>query len=134
MNWHRLPISAIVLTYNEELNLPACLESLQGWVSEVYAVGSGSTEGTAQIAPPYSTKLVTHPWRNYATQFNWTLDNLPLPGEWVLRLDADETVTPELVEELRLRLPCLPSTVTGLYVKRRVYFMGRWMRHGGSIP
>jgi len=129
-----LSISTIILTYNEESNLAICLESLAEWVKEIYVVDSGSTDNTLEIAARYGAKPVHHPWETYAKQFNWALDELPLDGEWVMRMDADERVMPELRDELLARLPSVPSDVTGLYLKRRVYFMGRWIRHGGYYP
>ena len=129
-----LSISTIILTYNEEANLEACLKSLTGWVQEIFVVDSGSTDSTLEIAARYGAKAVYHPWETYAAQFNWALDELPLEGEWVMRMDADERVMPELRDELLVKLPSLPADVTGLYLKRRVYFMGRWIRHGGYYP
>lgn len=127
-------ISVLVLTHNEEVNLPALFESVQGWVMAVYVVDSGSTDRTVEIAGSYGAIVKYHPWRTYADQFNWGLDNMPISTEWVLRLDADERVTPELAEELQRTLPGLLPDVTGMYVKYRNYFLGRWIRHGGIYP
>jgi len=127
-------LSVIILTYNEEVNLPACLESLKGLDCEIFVVDSGSTDRTVEIARSYGAHVVEHPFETQARQLNWALQHLPLKGEWVLRLDADERLTPELKDELSSTLPTLKSEVTGLYVKRRVYFLGRWIRHGGYYP
>jgi glycosyltransferase involved in cell wall biosynthesis len=129
-----LSISTIILTYNETANLAICLESLTGWVEEIFVVDSGSTDNTLEIAARYGAKAVHHPWKTYAKQFNWALDELPMTGEWVMRMDADERVMPDLRDELLAKLPNLSTDVTGLYLKRRVYFMGRWIRHGGYYP
>jgi len=127
-------LSVIILTYNEELNLPACLESLKGLDCEIFVVDSGSTDRTVGIARSYGAHVVEHRYETYARQVNWALEHLPLGGEWILRMDADERLTPELKEELMSRLPTLDPEITGLYVKRRVYFLGRWIRHGGYYP
>jgi glycosyltransferase involved in cell wall biosynthesis len=127
-------LSVIILTYNEEVNLPACLESLKGLDCEIFVVDSGSTDRTIEIARSYGAHVVEHPFETQARQLNWALQHLPLKGEWVLRLDADERLTPELKDELSSTLPTLESEITGLYVKRRVYFLGRWIRHGGYYP
>ncbi len=127
-------ISVLVLTYNEEANLSYLLESLVGWVSGIFIVDSGSTDRTLDIARRYGAHIVYHPWETYAEQFNWGLQHLPFDTDWVMRMDADELVTPELAQELMEKLPKLQTHVTGLYVKRRVYFMGRWIRHGSYYP
>lgn len=134
MSGSRLPISVIILTYNEEANIAACLQSVAGWAAEVFVVDSGSTDCTVELASSYGAHVQYHPWQTYSNQFNWALDNLALSTPWVMRLDADETVTPELARELAEKLQGLPDDVHGIYIKRRVYFMGRWIRHGGYYP
>jgi len=127
-------ISVIILTYNEEQNLQNCLESVKDLSDSIFVVDSFSTDRTLEIAKHYTDKLYQHPFENQALQFNWALDNLPLRTAWILRLDADERLTPELSHELREKLPAIPEDITGLYVKRKVYFMGRWIKHGGYYP
>jgi glycosyltransferase involved in cell wall biosynthesis len=127
-------LSLIVLTYNEEVNLGQCLESVAGLAGQIFVVDSFSTDGTVEVAGRFGAHLVQRPFINQAEQFNWALDNLPLKTPWILRLDADEYLTPELKEELQAKLPRLPHEVTGLYVKRRFIFMGRWIRHGAYYP
>ncbi|MBI4525323.1 MAG: glycosyltransferase family 2 protein, partial [Deltaproteobacteria bacterium] len=94
-------LSVIILTYNEEHNLPDCLESLKGLESELFVVDSGSTDRTREIAEQYGAKVFQHSFENYAAQRNWTQQNLPIRGEWLLHLDADERLTPELVTEIQ---------------------------------
>jgi glycosyltransferase involved in cell wall biosynthesis len=127
-------LSVIILTRDEEANLPAALSSLQGLSPEVFVVDSGSTDRTLAIARAAGCQVVEHRWETYATQMNLALDQLAITTPWVMRLDADERLTPELAQELADRLPALPDDVTGLLVKRRVYFWGRWIRHGGYYP
>ena len=127
-------ISVIILTYNEEPNLPFCLESVKLLDCEVFVLDSGSTDRTKEIATTAGAQVVVHKFETQAQQLNWGLENLPFQGKWILRLDADERVTPELAQELSSDLMGLSTEVTGLYLKRRVYFMGRWMRHGGYYP
>ncbi len=78
--------------------------------------------------------MFQHAFVTQAQQFQWALDNLPIDAEWVMRLDADETLTPELAEEIGRRLPELPPDVTGVNLKRRHIFLGRWIKHGGRYP
>src|SRR5579883_345729 len=94
-------LSVIVLTRDEELNLPFCLDSLRSLYCEVFVVDSGSTDRTVAIAREFGAHVVQHPFENQARQMNWALDNLPLRGAWTMRIDADERLTPELAAELR---------------------------------
>lgn len=130
----KVDCSVIVLTHNEEANITFLLESVTPWAAEVFIVDSGSTDATLEIAARYGAKIYHHAWKTYADQFNWALDNLPVATEWVMRMDADEYVTAELADEIRATLPRLGKDVTGLYIKRRVYFMGRWIRRGSYYP
>jgi len=94
-------LTVIVLTYNEELHLARCLESVRTLASEIVVVDSFSTDKTQEIARTFGAKVTTHEFKNQADQFNWALDNVSLAGEWVLRLDADEYLLPELAEEIK---------------------------------
>lgn len=134
MKSQRLPISVIVLTFNEAENLKTCLDSVAGWASQICIIDSGSTDSTVEIAGRYTDCVLFHPFESWGVQMNWALASSRLENEWVLRLDADEFVLPELRDELCAKLPQLPQEVTALYCKRRVYFMGRWIRHGGYYP
>lgn len=131
------PLSVIILTYNEEDNLPACLESLKGLDCEIFVVDSGSTDRTCEIASKYGAKVVEHAFQTHAQQWKWALDALSVPTEWILALDADQRLTSELETELR-RLFTVENfrlaVVDGFYVKRRQVFQGRWIRHGGYYP
>ena len=104
------------------------------WAECIFVVDSGSTDKTIDIASSFTDQVIYHPFTNQAEQFNWALDNLPIETEWVFRLDADEFLTPDLIEEIRTVLPRTPGNVTGLIMKRRVYFKGRWIKHGGYYP
>lgn len=130
-----IPLSAIILSYNDELLLRAALESVAGWIGEIFVVDSGSTDRTLEIAREFTDSFVNHPFENYAAQRNWAQDNLPLQYEWVLHLDADERVTPELRHSLELFFASSQhKTVDGLLAARRTVFMGRWIKHGGHYP
>ena len=129
-----MSISVIILTYNEEKHIERAIKSILYFANEIFIVDSYSTDGTVEIAESLGAKVYKNKWINYATQFNWALENLPIKTEWVMRLDADEIVTPELAKEIKERLPSLEKDITGIYVKRRIYFMGRWIKHGGIYP
>jgi glycosyltransferase involved in cell wall biosynthesis len=127
-------ISVVVLTYNEEANLSTTLKSVEPLDVDIFVVDSGSTDSTREIARSAGAHEYTHPFENYARQLNWALNNLPIRTPWVMRLDADERLTPELARELAAVLPTLTEDVTGLELNRRVYFWGRWIRHGAYYP
>lgn len=127
-------LSIVILTKDEEANLPFALESISGLDADIYVVDSGSADRTAALAEAAGCTVIPHEFTTHSQQVNWALDNLPLKTDWVMRLDADERLTPELAAELRDTLPQLSADVTGLMVKRRVYFWGRWIRHGGYYP
>ncbi len=128
-----LPLSAIVLTYNEEANIEECLQSLAGRVDEIFVVDSGSTDGTLAIARRYTSHIAEHPFRNWADQFNWAADTLPLKHQWIMRLDADERMTPDAWRELGDLWPNLGEDASGIAIMKEFYFMGRVMRHGGHF-
>jgi len=100
---------------------------------EIFVVDSFSIDKTLEIAGQYGAKVVQHLFENQAQQFNWAIDNLDIKNEWILRLDADEYLTEELKEEIKKEISS-STEVNGYFIKRRVYFMGRWMKHGGYYP
>ncbi len=128
------PVTAVVLTLNEELNLPACLDSLGGLCKQTFVVDSGSTDRTAEIAQRFGAQVIQHPFETHAKQWNWAFQRLPITGEWVLALDADQRVTPELKDEILHALPETPDEVAGYYLPRKQFFRGRWIRWGGYWP
>lgn len=126
--------AAIVLTKDEAPNLPHCLKSLAGIPAEVYVVDSGSKDETLEIARAMGAHVLSNPWKNYSSQFNWALDNIKSSAPWILRIDADELLSPELRLALVRDLPKLAPDISGILVRLRIYFLGRWMRHGGMYP
>lgn len=134
MKQGQLSITAIILTYNEEANLGKCLKSVAGLVNEIIVVDSGSTDTTKRIAETFGAKFVVHTFKNQAEQFNWALANTNPQGEWIMRLDADEELLPELKKEIAEKLPALEAGTNGVVLRRRTYFLGKWMRHGGIYP
>ncbi|GAB3508337.1 glycosyltransferase family 2 protein [Spirosoma knui] len=127
-------ISVILLTHNEEKHIKRCLQSLQLFTDKIFIVDSFSTDQTVAIARSMGAIVVQNPWVNYAKQFNFGIANNPFQTTWLMRMDADEYVMPELANEIRERLSTLPAEVSGVYVKRRVLFFNRWMRNGGYYP
>lgn len=125
-------LSVVILTYNEEANVGRCLTSLEPLQAPIFVVDSGSTDSTVAIARGAGCIVAAHPFETHAQQWAWALEHLPLETDWVLALDADQALTPELAAELRGLDP--EPALEGLYVKRRQVFRGRWIRHGTYYP
>lgn len=126
-----LDITAIILTYNEELHIHRCLENVNQFAKKVYVIDSFSTDNTVVIAESMGATVVQHKWPgNQAAQFNWALENIVINTEWILRLDADEYLLPELIEELKEKVSTLEPDITGITFKRRHIFLDRWMKRG----
>ena len=126
-----LDISAIILTFNEEMHIKRCLDNISSIVKEIFIIDSYSTDRTLEIVKEYdNVTVLQNKWVNYATQFNWGLKTAPIKTNWVLRLDADELLLPELIEELEQKIPILEEDVTGITLKRRHIFLGKWMKRG----
>lgn len=129
-----MTLTVVILTKNEERHIERALASVAGIAQRCVIVDSGSTDRTMELARAAGAEVLENPWVNYATQFNWALDHLPEDTEWVLRLDADEVITPPLAQEIAQKLPALGGDFAGVYVSRRMHFLGRAIRWGGVFP
>lgn len=129
-----MKLVTIILTLNEAQHLGRCIASLNGIDTEIVVVDCFSTDATLDIARNHGAKVIQHPWVNHATQFNWALKQLNTDTDWVLRIDADEVLTPELVAEIRANLLGIGSDIDGIYCSRRMTFQGCLIRHGGVFP
>jgi glycosyltransferase involved in cell wall biosynthesis len=129
-----MQFAIIILTKDESKNLPICLRSLEILDAEVFVVDSGSTDSTLEIARQAGCRIFTNEWVNHAHQLNWAIKNLPISAPWTMRIDADERLTPELAAEILQTLPLASPEIVAYQVRRRVFFMGRWIRHGGYYP
>lgn len=127
-------LSVVVLTLNEERNLPACIQSLEELDAEIFVVDSGSVDDTVRIAKEAGGHVCHHEFENYAAQRNWAFENLPIKTPWTLCLDADERLTPELRREIIERISVPDGGPDGYMMKRRTYFLGKWIRYGGQYP
>jgi glycosyltransferase involved in cell wall biosynthesis len=129
-------VSVVVLTFNEERNLSACLSSVVDLASDIFVVDSGSTDRTTAIGSEFGAQVVTHQFESHAKQWQWALSTLPVRTTWVLALDADQSLTPELRASITQRLPewIAAGSPVGAYLNRRQVFRGRWIRHGGYYP
>ncbi|MFN3545091.1 MAG: glycosyltransferase family 2 protein [Thiobacillus sp.] len=129
-----MKLVAIILAFNEEQHLPRCIASLQSVATEIVVVDCYSSDATLEIARAHGAKVIQHEWLNHATQFNWALTQLDPDADWILRIDADEYLMPELAADIRARLPSLEEEIEGAYVNRRMTFQGKLIRHGGVFP
>ncbi len=127
-------VTAIILTYNEEKHLSRCIISLEDIASEIVVVDCYSNDATTAIARKHGAIVVQRKWINYATQFNWALTQIGNTTDWVLRIDADEILSSELVAEIRERLPKISSEIDGIYWGRRMAFQQHPIRYGGVFP
>ncbi|SEO23255.1 Glycosyltransferase involved in cell wall bisynthesis [Mucilaginibacter gossypiicola] len=128
-------LDIIILTFNEAKNIGDCLQSAALLKANIYIVDSGSTDNTLDICRLYTQNIFNHPFENYAAQRNWALDNLPLTGTWILNLDADHRVTPELAAQLNdIFSKSVDPEINGFLISRRTMFMGKWIKHGGHYP
>ena len=148
-----MTLSVVIITYNEEANLGRTLESVKPLVSdgkgEIIVVDSGSSDRTVEIAKSYEAKVFIEEWKGYAAQKNSAISKAS--GDWILSLDADEEVDSEMADIIGNLLfrkvrhtthkgvavnqfAVVATSVLGFWIRRRNYFLGRWMKHGGFWP
>lgn len=128
----KVPVSVLIPAKNEESNLPACLESVSR-ADEVFVVDSQSEDRSCEISESYGANVVQFHFNGrWPKKKNWSLDNLPFRNDWVLIVDCDERITPELWDEIATAID--RDEKDGYYLNRRVFFLGKWIRHGGKYP
>lgn len=130
-----MKLTVALITLNEEANLPRMLESVMPLVrdgkGEIIVVDSGSTDRTIEIAKSFGAQVFTEPWKGFAAQKNSAMEKGS--GEWVLQLDADEAIESELAVEI-CQILNAPGGAVGLFLPRKNFFLGRWIKHGGFYP
>jgi len=138
-----LSLTVVILTKNEEKNLRKCVESFRGVAERFVIVDSFSTDGTETLCKQLNEELqligasldfYQNKWIDYATQLNWGLTQTEITSEWSMRMDADEELMEDLTIEINQKLDFVKIPVNGIILRRRVYFMGRWIKHGGRYP
>ena len=124
-------VTFIILTKNEEINLPDCIKSIEGFAKSIVVIDSNSTDRTCEIAKKMGATVFVHPFENYARQFNWGIDNSGIKTKWTFRLDADERLTPNLIKELSLLMhEHEDDDVNGVTMEAWLFFMGKRIKHG----
>lgn len=126
------PVSVVILTLNEEVNIAECLRSC-AWCDDIHVVDSGSTDRTATIAREMGANVYYHPFESFGKQRNWAIENCPAKHEWIFHLDADERFTPDLVSAMRDLIASDPPEA-GYHVPQKFMFMGRWLRRTAVYP
>ncbi len=128
----KLDVTFIILTYNEEIHIRRCLENVSPIAKDIVVIDCLSTDKTQEICREFdNVRVVEHPWPgNQATQFNWALDNVEITTPWIFRLDADEYLTPELIEEMQVKLPKINPEVSAVVLPLCRAFQGRVLKHG----
>lgn len=129
-----MSLTVCILTKDESRHIARAIDSISEIADRIFVVDSGSTDQTVEIVKRLGGEVRYNPWTNPANQFNWALSQLPEDTEWVLRLDADEIVTEELATEIHEKLVEQPKDVSGIYLSRRMNFLGRSIRWGGVFP
>lgn len=125
-------LTAIILTRDEEQNISECIGRLRDFAARIVVVDSGSTDRTVELARSLGADIFVHPFYDYATQFNWGIENTGIDTEWIMRVDADEFWTPELCAEVEALLAeHAHDDVNGILTESHFYFMGRRVDHGG---
>ncbi len=124
-------LAVVILTYNESIHLKRALDHIKGIAREIFVVDSFSTDSTVEIAKASGATVLRNKFVNYAKQFQWALDNAPITATWIMRLDADELVEPDLAVEIESRLSLLASDVVGINLRRKLVFMNQTIKFGG---
>jgi len=128
-------ITAIILTYNEELHIARCIKSIENAVDDIVIVDCYSSDKTVEIVSQFpKVRVFQHKWLNYATQFNWGLENCHIQSDWIWRIDADEYIDDELGRNVRNTIDTVEEDISGIYVKRKIVFMGKALMHGTWYP
>lgn len=127
-------LTAIILTFNEEMHLQRCLDSLKKVCSEIVIIDSFSTDKTQEIAQRNGARFYQNIFSNHANQLNWGIENSKIKTDWVIRVDADEYISEELAQNIKNNLSNMNSNVHGIRVKRLMYFFDKPLRKGGMYP
>jgi glycosyltransferase involved in cell wall biosynthesis len=124
-------VSATIITYNEEKNIGACLESI-AWADEIIVVDSLSTDRTPDICRGYTQKVIQRPWPGHVQQKQFALEQAT--GDWIVSLDADERLAPDSREEILQAIAAAAPDINGFMFPRHSFYLGRWINHGGWYP
>lgn len=126
--------SFVILTHSEEIHLPQLLQSIRNLNATVYILDSGSTDQTLKIAQNAAAEILQHPFENHPKQWDYALKNFDIKTPWIICLDADQVVTPQLNNYLFNFRSADYGLINGIYFNRKNFFKGKWIKHGGYYP
>lgn len=127
-------VSVLILTRNEELHIARCLDHAFMLSSVVYVLDSNSSDRTQEIARSKGAVVLNGDFESFSDKLNWGLENIEFTTPWVMRLDADEVLEKDFIGKVRPFLAALDLDTVGVYVRRQLWFMGKWIKHGGMYP
>jgi glycosyltransferase involved in cell wall biosynthesis len=131
----KVPLTVVVLTYNEEKNIETCLGSISDWADEIIVLDSYSTDRTLELARKYTTSIYSNPFENYSAQRNWAFKNIPISNDWIMNIDADHEVSDTLKQEVSEHFrKGINENIKGFMASRKTMFLGRWVKRGGHYP
>ncbi|MFA5329310.1 MAG: glycosyltransferase family 2 protein [Prolixibacteraceae bacterium] len=127
-------ISVIILTLNEEIHIERCLKNASLLSTNVFIVDSNSSDKTVALAKQYTNNIFQGNFDSFSSKLNWAIENLPITTPWTIRLDADEIFTDKFLEKVNSVIESQLPEVSGIYVRRQLWFLNRWMKHGDMYP
>lgn len=130
----KVTLAAVILTKNESKHIKRCLDSLRGVIDDVVIVDCFSTDNTKELAESLGARVLQHPWKNYATQLNYGINECGITADWIWRIDADEFLEGNIGTAVKDYIQTAPEDVNGIYVRKRIDFMGKPLLHGGWYP
>lgn len=131
---NRSNVTVLILAFNEQRHIERSIQSAYRITRNVVVVDSSSSDRTVEIALALGAEVAFSPAKSFSEKLNWALRELPIQSPWTIRLDADEIFTDTFVEEIGALLGSQSDSVTGIWVRRQIWFMGRWIRRGGMYP
>jgi len=131
---NKVEISIIILTYNEEIHIQRCLESIKDFSENIFVVDSNSKDKTIEIAKNYTKNIFYGDFSSFSDKLNWAISELPIVTYWTMRLDADEILTEDFKRNFFIELNKVSSKIGGIYIKRQLWFLNKWMRYGDMYP
>lgn len=131
---NKATLAAIVLTTDESKHILRCLDSLKNVVDDVVVVDCFCSDNTKELAESMGARVIQHPWKNYATQLNYGIYECGIETDWIWRIDADEFLEGDLGNAVKKYIQTAPGDVNGIYVRKRIDFMGKPLLHGGWYP
>jgi glycosyltransferase involved in cell wall biosynthesis len=127
-------ITALIITKNEEIHIERCINNIKKLVNNVLIIDSFSNDNTIEIAKKLNIKFIQNNFINHAKQFNFGLSQLSQDTDWILKIDADEILTPSLIAEIKNKLPNLDKNINGIYFKRHFVFQDTLIKYGRLSP